>query len=132
LEEVARANAKLQKLIQQSKSQMLSDYMQNLWGAEEWWAAHYANPCMGMTMVTLMEREGKQANTATEKEEMLRRESFPPNDNNQYYNLPPTGSAHTDCTEQGVKEALYSRSVKKAPGPDKLSFGPTPLLWKWD
>jgi len=27
---------------------------------------------------------------------------------------------------------LFSQSVKKAPGPDKLSFGPIWLLWKWD
>jgi hypothetical protein len=36
----------------------------------------------------LTDREGRQANTATEKEEMLRHESFPPNDNDQYYELP--------------------------------------------
>jgi hypothetical protein len=28
-----------------------------------------------------MDSEGKQATTATDKEEMLRHESFPPNDN---------------------------------------------------
>jgi len=27
---------------------------------------------------------------------------------------------------------LYSQSVKKAPGPDKLSFGAILLLWKWN
>jgi hypothetical protein len=27
---------------------------------------------------------------------------------------------------------LYSQSVKKAPGPDKLSFGAVRLLWKWE
>jgi len=80
----------------------------------------------------LTDREGKQANTATEKEEMLRRESFPPNDNDQYYELPPAGSAHTRVTEQAVERALHAQSVKKAPGPDKLSFGAIQLLWKWD
>jgi hypothetical protein len=63
---------------------------------------------------------------------MLRRESFPPNDNDQYYELPPAGSAHTRVTEQAVERALHSQSVKKAPGPDKLSFGAIQLLWKWD
>jgi hypothetical protein len=29
------------------------------------------------------ETEGKEANTDSEKEQMLRRESFPPNDNDQ-------------------------------------------------
>jgi len=28
-----------------------------------------------------------------------RRESFPPNDDDRYYELPPTGSTHTGVTE---------------------------------
>jgi hypothetical protein len=85
-----------------------------------------------MTVEALTDREGKQANTSLEKEEMLRHESFPPNDGDQYYELPPAGSAHTRVTEQSVERALYSQSVKKAPGPDKLSFGAIRLLWNWD
>jgi hypothetical protein len=81
-----------------------------------------------MTVEALMDREGKQANTAREKEEMLRRESFPPNDDVQYYKLPPAGSAHTRVTEQVVERALFSQSVKEALGPDKLSFGAIRLL----
>jgi len=42
-----------------------------------------------MTVEALTDREAKKANTATEKEEMLRRESFPPNYNDQYYVLGP-------------------------------------------
>jgi hypothetical protein len=38
----------------------------------------------------------------------------------------------TKVTETAVDRALYSQSVKKAPGPDKLSFGVVRLLWKWD
>ena len=106
--------------------------MQNLRGAEVWRAAQYANPRAGRTVEALTEREGRQANTAAEKEEMLRRESFPPNDNDQYYELPPAGSAYTRVTEQAVERALLAQSVKKAPGPDKLSFGAIRLLWKWD
>jgi len=47
--------------------------------------------------------ERKQANTSLEREQMLRRESFPPNDNDQYYELPRAGSAHTLLTEQAVE-----------------------------
>jgi len=85
-----------------------------------------------MTVEALTDREGKQANTSLEKEEMLRRESFPPNDDDQYYALPAAGSAHTRVTEQAVERALFSQSVKKAPGPDKLSFGAIRLHWTWD
>ena len=83
-------------------------------------------------MEALTDREGKQANTIAEKEEMLRGESFPRNDGDQYYELPPAGQAHERITEQSVERALFSQWVKKAPGPDKLSFGALRLLWKWD
>ena len=67
-------------------------------------------------MEALTDRDGKQANTSLEKEEMLRHESFPPNDGDQYYELPQAVSAHTPVTEQAVERALLSQSVKKAPG----------------
>jgi hypothetical protein len=85
-----------------------------------------------MTVEALTDREGKQAISSLGKEEMLRNESFLQNDDDQYYEIPPTGSLHTHVTEQAVERALISQSVKKAPGPDKLSFGATQLLWKWD
>jgi len=131
-EESAKAKAECQKSIRQSKRKMWSEYLQNLRGAEVWRAARYANPRAGMTVKALTGREGKQANTSLEKEEMLRGESFPPNDDDQYYKLPPAGSAHTCVTEQAVERAICSESVKKAPGPDKLSFAAIRLLWKWD
>jgi len=82
---------------------MWIDYLQNFRGAKVWRAARYANPRAGVTVGALTEMEGKQANTILEEEEMLRRESFPTNDNKQYYKLPPAGSAHTHVTEQAVE-----------------------------
>jgi len=58
--------------------------------------------------------------------------SFLPNDNDQYYELPPVGGAHTLITEQAVELALNSLSLDNTPGPDKLSFGAVRLLWKLD
>jgi hypothetical protein len=130
--EAARAKAKLQKSIWQSNSKIWSEYSQNLRGADVWRAARYGNPRAGMTVGAKTDREGKKANTAKEKEEMLRSESFPPNDNDQCYELPAAGSAHTRVTEHAVEGALHSQSVKKARGPDKLSFGAIRLLGKWD
>jgi len=52
---------------------MWSDYLQNLRGDEVWRAARYANRRASMTVEALMDRESKQTNTATEKEEMPRR-----------------------------------------------------------
>jgi len=90
LEEAACAKAELLQLFPLSKRKMWGVYMQNLKGAEVWRAALYANPRAGMTMVPLTDRKGKQSNTSLEKEEMLKHESFPLNDGNQYYELPPT------------------------------------------
>ena len=77
-----------------------------------------------MTVEALTDREGKQANTSLEKEKMMRHESFPPNDVDQYHEPPPAGSALARVTEQAVERAVYSQSVKKAPGQDKLSLAP--------
>jgi len=63
---------------------------------------------------------------------MLRQESFPPNEYDQYFKVPPAGQADQSVTEQAVERALLSQSIKKACGPDKLPFGAVHLLWKWD
>ena len=49
-EEAARAQAKLQMSIRQSKSKIWSDFLQNLRGAEVCRPARYANPWVGMTV----------------------------------------------------------------------------------
>jgi len=118
----ARGKAELQKLIRQSKCWMWDDYLQNLRGGEVWRAAKFTNLRAGATVEALTDRERMQANTIAGKEEMLRGESFPLNDGDQYYELPPAGQAHECITEESVERALFSQSVKKAPGPDKLLF----------
>jgi len=131
-DEAARAKAELQKLIRQSRREMWSGYLKNLRGAEFWRAARYGNSRAGMTLEAFTDKEGKQANTSLEKEEMLRHESFPRDDGDQYDERPPAGIAHTRVTEQAVERSLCSQSLRKAPGTDKLSFGAIPQLWKWD
>ena len=131
-EAAARAKTELQKSIRQSKSRMWNDYLQNLTGGEVWRAANFTNPRVGATVEALSNRERKQANTIAEKEEMLRGESFPLNDGDQYYELHPAGQPHERITEQSVIRALFSQSVEKAPGPDKLSFEAIRPLQKWD
>jgi hypothetical protein len=111
---------------------MWGDYLNNLMRAKIWREAWYANPWAGTTVEALTGRDGKQAETGFEKKEMMRRESFRPTDGDQSYELPRTGSAHTRFTEDAMDLALFSQVVKKAPGPDKLSFGARQLLWMWD
>jgi hypothetical protein len=107
------AKTELQKSLRRTKNQKWSDKLQNLLGAEVWRAAHCANPRVGMTVEASTDREGKEVNPATEKEAMLSCEKFPPNDNDQFYELHPGGSTPTHVTEQAIKRALNSQSVKK-------------------
>jgi len=123
------AKAELQKSILSAKDRMWKDYLKNMRGAEVWRAAKYANPRAGATGEALTDRDGRQANTITEKEETLRRESFPSNEHDQYFELLPAGEAHQSVTEHAVERALFAQSIGKAPGPDKLSFGAVRLLW---
>jgi len=60
----------------------------------------FTNPRARATVEVLTDREAKQANTIAEKEEVLRGESFPLNNGDQYYKLPPAGQDHECITEQ--------------------------------
>jgi len=79
---------------------MWNDYVKNLRGGEVWRAAKFTDPRAGATEEAPTDREGKQVNTIAAKEEMLRGESFPRNDGDQYYELPPAGQAHKRIAEQ--------------------------------
>ena len=81
-------------------------------------------------MEALTEREWNQANTITEKEEMLRQESIPPNEHDQFFELPPAVQAHQSVTEQAVEQAAFAQSFGDTQGPDKVSFGAVHLLWE--
>jgi len=95
--------------IRQSKSRIWDDYLKNLRGGEVWRAAKFTSPRVGATVEALTVRQRKQANTIVEKEEMLRGDSFPLDDRDQYYELPPVGEAHKRRTEQSIERALLSQ-----------------------
>jgi hypothetical protein len=111
---------------------MWNHYPKNLGRAEVWSAGKFANPWAAMTMEDLSEKDAKQAITITEKDEMPKGESFPPIEHDQYFKLPPAAQAHQSGSKQAVEQALFSQSIRIAPGQDKLSFGAVHLLWKWD
>jgi hypothetical protein len=50
-------------------------------------------------MEVLTDREGKQARTIAEKKHMLRGESVPLNDGDQYNKLPQEGKGHEHITQ---------------------------------
>ena len=108
----------LRRSISRSKSRMWKEYLLNLRVGEVWQAAKFVNPRAGATVRALPDREGTQANTIPEKGKMLTAESIPMNDGDLYYKQPPAGEVQEDITDQLVERALFSLSVKKAPGPD--------------
>jgi len=93
---------------------MGNDYLNNRRGAEVWRAAKFANPMAGKTEEPLTDRDGLQANTIAEKEETLKRVSCPPNEYNQYFELPPAGQAHQFVTKEAVERAQLSLTFSKA------------------
>jgi hypothetical protein len=56
---------------------MLNNFLKNLRGAKVWRAARYAIRLASMTVEALTDREGTEANTSLEKDEMLRHASCP-------------------------------------------------------
>jgi hypothetical protein len=67
---------------------MWNNYTNNLRGAKVWRAANIASPRAEMTVDALTDCDGIQPNKIAEKEEMLRRESCPLNEYDQYCELP--------------------------------------------
>jgi hypothetical protein len=100
---------------------MCSDSLENLSGAEVWTAAQHANPQASMTVEASTDREGKQEKTATEMQEILRRQSFPPNDDDQYFEPPRVGNPHRGVTEHAVQRP-YWVNQSKCPGPRQAAF----------
>jgi len=81
-----------------------------------------------MQVEALTDRDGQQANTITKMDEMLQRESFPPNDYDQFFELSLAGQEHQSITEHVIERAPFSQSVRNAPGPDTPLFGAIRLL----
>jgi len=78
---------------------MWNEYLKNQREAKVGRVTKFANPRAAARFEALTDRDGKHANTLTKKEEMPRWESFPPNEHNQYFELPPVAQAHQSVTE---------------------------------
>jgi len=128
----AQAKAELQKSVWRAKDRMWNDYLKNLREAEVWRAARFANLQAGVTVEALTDRYGIHVNTITEKGEILRQVSFPLHKHDRYCELPQGRQVHQSVTEQAVNHALFMQSIRKAPGPDKLSFRTVCPLWEWE
>lgn len=98
----AKAKAEFQNSIQRAKDTMRNDNWNDARGAEVCRAGNLANTQAGATVEALTDRDGKQANTITKKDEMPTRESFTKKENDQYLELHLAGHAHKSLTEYVV------------------------------
>ena len=100
--------------------------------AKVWRAVRYVNCWVGTTVEPWTARECNLTHTSLQNEEMLKRECFPPNDDDKYFKLPPARCSHTPITDLAFEWSLYFQSVKKALGPDMLTCSTIKLCWMWD
>ena len=76
----------------------------------------------------------KVISTLEEKERIFIDQAFPPQELEEF-ELPPLDLSLDPPTNIGGKEiytAIFSQSIKKALGKDKLGFKAIRLLWEWD
>jgi len=89
----AQTKVELQKSIPRAGDRIWNDYLNNITRAAVCGAANVANLWTGATMDALTDIHEKNANTATQKEEMLKCKSCPPNEHNWHIEQPPAGQA---------------------------------------
>jgi len=98
-DEAAYVKAEMLKSIQQSQSKMWNDYLLKLSSGEVGWAEFFSHTSPGVTMDALTDKQGKQVNTLAITETILREQSIPLIDRDQYYTLPPARTTHKWRTE---------------------------------
>ena len=82
---------------------MWNDYLSNVTAAELCWAPTFDCLQAGVTVEALTNNDCKGAKTITEKEHMLRPQSIPPNEHDQYLKRSAIEQAHQSITEQAVE-----------------------------
>jgi hypothetical protein len=126
------AMAQLHKSIQRAKDSMWNDYLKNMREPAVWGAAKFTNLWADAIMEAPTHRNGTQVIILPVTKEFVRRQSFPPNEHTQYFELPLPGQALQSITEQEVQQAPFVQSTGKAPVPDKLSVGFVCSVHKWE
>ena len=93
----------------------------------------YTSPRALSTTPAVKGNNGVVAITLEQKEELFLDSQFPRIETSDIPEptIPQTGGLEL-ITDQAIRDALFSLSTKKAPGPDRLNFKAIRLLWDWD
>jgi hypothetical protein len=129
---VEEARRMLHRTINREKRQMWQQFLQNAERDQCWVALRYCSPWASSTTPAIRDQMGGMAVTLEEKEVAFRQSAFPPPPGGQHVQLPLGGMAGDRVTKETIKEAILGQSVKKAPGPDRLTFRAIRLIWEWD
>jgi hypothetical protein len=98
-----------------------------------WTALRYTSPRALSTTPTVKDNNGEVATTLEQKEALFLASQFPKaqGDSLPEPEIPQSGGVEL-ITDQAIQNALFSQSLKKAPGSDRLNFKAIRLLWDWD
>jgi ribonuclease HI len=135
-EDKLREEKALHKEIRKAKSEHWNEFLQQADETNLWIAAGYRKRGPTGPTPALVDEEGHTATTREEKEEMLRKQAFPPRNTGAEEPLgeeeEATPTMWERITEDEVHEAIHNQSTTKSPGPDRLSFKAIRILWEWE
>jgi hypothetical protein len=120
--------------VRRAKRECWEKYIQSVEGDEVYKALRFTSPRMAATTPALRDENNKVAVTLREKEAMVRENHFPKPPPSAPYRLPDEGSGqlYQTITDKTVEKAIFTQSVRKAAGLDRLNFRAIRLLWSWD
>jgi hypothetical protein len=132
--EVREAKRIWQKAIREAKRRTWEEFLQNAKDDEVWSVIRYTKPNKVTSVPTITDSRGNVADTHEAKSDMLARMAFPPpvEYDGGSGEAGPEGEAFGYVTDDAVRQAIYSMSGKKAPGPDGLGASVLRLMWEWD
>jgi hypothetical protein len=88
-----------------------------------WRALKYTGQQEQLTVKALQKWEGGLATSWNEKAQLIKEIGFPkPLPGMKKKAKEVAEETYLEITEEEVKEAMYTQSVKKVPGPDKINF----------
>jgi hypothetical protein len=130
-QEVKTARRELRWTIRKAKRECWQGFLQEAQGEQVWQALRYTSPRMNSTTQALKDEHGETAATIAEKEELIVRSAFPTPLLDEPVIIPGTGSI-AEPTDAEIERAVWSPSIRKAPGPDCRNFAAVRLVWRWD
>jgi len=131
--QVKRQRSNLRRMIRQSKTEMRRKFSTSATRDQVWQGLRCTKPGGQQTTKALRSRTGAVVEPWEEKAELIKEEAFPkPLKGVGRKAQEEGGEMWKKITDEDIREALFSQSVQKAPGPDRLGFQAIRLLWEWD